>query len=431
MFEIKKHFEKIKTDFINDCTECGACVEACPYVSMGLLAGTDPVEISEKRLALLKDHEYSDTAYQYSRGCMLCGACETACPMEINPYLINIVSRLELAHWEKPISEKYAGDVANLTPLLPGSPFNIFKAFCSLQIKPHEVCWFSEIPRNPEPADVVLFLSCQVLSRSDRIFTTIDIMRSLNVEFAALGGVDFCCGFLDTLAGKVTETEKHIDKIARAMDAFQAKTFVVDCTSCCGWLRDLSQLAELPFHFQHMTQFVDDHIEALEPQSSFDATAVFHDACHFGRHQGESEPPRKILEAIPGMHLVEMEHNRENTLCCGGPASGYQPELAALVRKNRLEEARKTGAEILLTACDGCLSFFKGGAEGYPFEIETLDNFLGKALGIEHENRLAKLQSCKSIDEILELAKGCLWEDTYSETEMRKIVGSIFNLKDT
>ncbi|MFB6215962.1 MAG: heterodisulfide reductase-related iron-sulfur binding cluster, partial [Candidatus Aenigmatarchaeota archaeon] len=44
---------------------------------------------------------------------------------------------------------------------------------------------------------------------------------------------------------------------------------------------------------------------------------TWHDPCHIGRHAGIYEPPRNVLEELPGVELKEMEHNRENSLCCG------------------------------------------------------------------------------------------------------------------
>ena len=77
-FEAKRYFDRIKENFVSNCVECGDCVEACPYFSMGLLKESDPIEISEKRLALLKEHKFSEEAYTYSRACLLCKACKTS-----------------------------------------------------------------------------------------------------------------------------------------------------------------------------------------------------------------------------------------------------------------------------------------------------------------------------------------------------------------
>ena len=111
---------------------------------------------------------------------------------------------------------------------------------------------------------------------------------------------------------------------------------------------------------------------------------TYHDPCHLGRRGeiykewhgddklmrpvkykqtgklGIFEPPRDILRAIPGITLVEMERIREYSWCCGagGGVLEAEPDFAAWAAKDRLEEARDTGAEALVTACPWCERVF-------------------------------------------------------------------------
>jgi heterodisulfide reductase subunit D len=83
---------------------------------------------------------------------------------------------------------------------------------------------------------------------------------------------------------------------------------------------------------------------------------TYHDPCHLGRYCELYEVPRRILEAIPGLELVEMPRNRDKAWCCGagaGVKTNY-PDFAAWVAEQRLEEAKETGAEALVTACPFC-----------------------------------------------------------------------------
>ncbi len=59
----------------------------------------------------------------------------------------------------------------------------------------------------------------------------------------------------------------------------------------------------------------------LPEHASQPMTVTFHDSCHMGRAGGIYEPPRELLRAIPGIELVEMEHNREEAHCCGSVLS--------------------------------------------------------------------------------------------------------------
>ncbi len=78
---------------------------------------------------------------------------------------------------------------------------------------------------------------------------------------------------------------------------------------------------------------------------------TYHDPCHIGRHAGIYEPPREILRAIPGVEFVEMEHHRENGLCCGSVLSRVgRPPAADAIGALRITEAENAGAGIVLTA---------------------------------------------------------------------------------
>ncbi|PAM92976.1 hypothetical protein B4N84_20395, partial [Flavobacterium sp. IR1] len=69
----------------------------------------------------------------------------------------------------------------------------------------------------------------------------------------------------------------------------------------------------------HHTEVLADLIKEgrIKPTHEVNETVVYHDSCYLGRYNEVYEPPREILEAIPGVKLVEMERNRQNGMCCG------------------------------------------------------------------------------------------------------------------
>ena len=97
---------------------------------------------------------------------------------------------------------------------------------------------------------------------------------------------------------------------------------------------------------------------------------TFHDPCFLGRYNGMYDLPREILEAIPGLELVEMPRNRENAFCCGGGGGNLVREYPGEDRPNniRAREAGSTGAEILAVACPFCMIMLEDGVK-----MERLD----------------------------------------------------------
>ena len=89
----------------------------------------------------------------------------------------------------------------------------------------------------------------------------------------------------------------------------------------------------------HSTELLDELIQqgSIKPVNSLDLKVTYHDPCYLGRHSAIYDAPRRILEAIPGATLIEMQNNRERSFCCGGGSGGPWKER---VGKESLGEIR-------------------------------------------------------------------------------------------
>jgi Fe-S oxidoreductase len=110
---------------------------------------------------------------------------------------------------------------------------------------------------------------------------------------------------------------------------------------------------------EHYTELLDRLVARgrLRPTREVASTVTYHDPCYLGRHNGIYEAPRRVLQSIPGLTLIEMASNRENSLCCGGGGGGAWSEIPPKQRLGalRVEEALSTGAEVIATACPYCI----------------------------------------------------------------------------
>jgi Fe-S oxidoreductase len=95
----------------------------------------------------------------------------------------------------------------------------------------------------------------------------------------------------------------------------------------------------------------------IKPVGMVDITVTYHDPCYLGRHNGIYDAPRRVLNSIPKLRLVEMENNRERSLCCGGGGGGLWKEYPRDQRFGvvRVRQAIKTGADVIATACPYCI----------------------------------------------------------------------------
>jgi len=90
------------------------------------------------------------------------------------------------------------------------------------------------------------------------------------------------------------------------------------------------------------------------PAGALSGKVTYHDPCHMSRYQNVVKQPRALLKKIPGLTYVEMP---EADLCCGAAGSynimHYEQSMKVLDRK--MDNLKKTEADILATECPGCL----------------------------------------------------------------------------
>jgi Fe-S oxidoreductase len=130
------------------------------------------------------------------------------------------------------------------------------------------------------------------------------------------------------------------------------------------------------FEVYHYTQILAQHIETLKfdsPQKELRVT--YHDPCYLGRHNGEYQAPRALLQSIPGIEFVEMDRNMSDALCCGGGGGNVFTDMIGVgvdsPARVRVREALETGAEVLVVACPSCAKMFEDAVKG-----ESLDDKL-------------------------------------------------------
>jgi Fe-S oxidoreductase len=204
--------------------------------------------------------------------------------------------------------------------------------------------------------------------------------------------------------------ESNLEKWATA----GITTIVTPCATCYATFKRLYPDAAGPGadtpvpEILHSTQLADRLLKdgSLKPSTRVPLSVTYHDPCHLGR-QGEDyeawngkevkiygqavvhdpprpryigaygvyDAPRDVLRAIPGVELVEMERRREAAWCCGagGNVREAYPEFNAWTAGKRVEEAKSTGAEALVTACSGCEKNFAEAVAAGGIDLKVFD----------------------------------------------------------
>jgi hypothetical protein len=172
-----------------------------------------------------------------------------------------------------------------------------------------------------------------------------------------------------------------------------ADTVITSCPACdLMWRQVYPEWANklgIDYHIKtrHYSEILAEQIKAGQfhfPENGKPVTVTWHDSCHIGRASGVYEPPRDVIQAIPNVTLVEMDHNRERAYCCASVLTLLkEPEVAADIGKVKLDEALAVGAEKILSLCPCCQVQLRVTADkkDLPIEVQDLAHFAAASFG--------------------------------------------------
>jgi len=161
-------------------------------------------------------------------------------------------------------------------------------------------------------------------------------------------------------------------------ESFDATEAIALCPTCTVFLEEGHDVQS-----KHILQVIVDKV----PEANLGTKVTFHDSCDFSRGRRILDEPRDILKKL-GCDLTEMEHCREDSLCCGGGGGILMSDspLSDRMALNRIREAIDTGAEICVTSCPTCETVLKKAAktvaeEGKPsITVRNIEDLIWKGL---------------------------------------------------
>jgi heterodisulfide reductase subunit D len=393
-YSIKELFQ------LEACTNCCLCADVCPAVSAtkdGQLSGAYRLAELRKimrsrsglwrrffgRKTLTEEQlkQFSDTVYR----CTLCGRCQETCPSGIMLRDLWLSLRQDLVH-----SAAYPKKVDMIRENVAGS-HNVFD-----EDNEERADWVEDL-RNPpdhgyvkDRAEVVYFTGCVAayFPMAQQIPMALSaVLDAAAVDFTLLAEEEWCCGFPLLGAGLRDHLKDNIEHNIEAVKAKGARKVVFACPSCYQMWRE-----HYPHDFEiyHVTQYINQLITAGQlPLKELDLTVTYHDPCDLGRGSKEYDAPRQVVRAIPGVKLVEMAHNRENCLCCGGGGNleMIDNKLSGEIAKAKIDEAMETGAQAVVTACQQCVRTMNTYIRRNKLKFEALDivQLVQKALGFTNK----------------------------------------------
>jgi Fe-S oxidoreductase len=239
--------------------------------------------------------------------------------------------------------------------------------------------------RAKRQAEVAFYVGC-VASFYPMVYripqSMVQVMDRAGIDFATLGGEEWCCGyplFTAGMEGLVADLMTH--NVARVRE-MGAKTLVTTCPSChYTWSHLYPELDPSPLGFEvlHASQFLARLLDAEGGSQlklgGFEQVVTYHDPCDLGRKSGIFDAPRQVIEAMPGIEFREMDASRENALCCGGGGDVQivDESVTAAVADRRLGQAQRTGAKYVLSACQQCKRTLMAAARRNRVRVRVMD----------------------------------------------------------
>ncbi|MFC2022919.1 (Fe-S)-binding protein [Chloroflexota bacterium] len=338
-------------DILTLCYQCGMCTATCPW---NLVKDFTLRRFIHQAQLGLTDFEDEDVWT-----CVGCRLCVQRCPRGVVvPEIMRALRRVVMEVGAGIVPHSLRVTIKNLFAL--GNPLG----------EPPEkrADWAKDLDVNTftRGTEILYFPCCyQVYDRVNQkvAHATVNILQKANVDFGVLDSSLVCCGESIRKAG----AESLFQTLARTnIGIFKesgVKKIVVTSPHCFHTFKD--EYPELGGNFEvvHIVQYINELIKdgRLKFTRESNKKVTYHDSCCLGRYNGLYDEPRRILESIPGLELVEMRDNREVALCCGGCAGRLWQETKKGERFSdlRIDQALEVGAGVLAVSCPYCMVNFQ------------------------------------------------------------------------
>ncbi|WP_440952384.1 FAD-binding and (Fe-S)-binding domain-containing protein [Methanococcoides sp. FTZ1] len=220
------------------------------------------------------------------------------------------------------------------------------------------------------------------------------ILDKAGIELVNLGEQEnICCGLYLALGGYTDDFVRSVEKNINLINEKGIKTLLFSCPGCFAtFTEQYSAIAKMlglewDVETKHVVVLLDELIRdgRLELEKPLDRKVTYHDACHVSRWFNAYDHPRNVINAIPGVEFVEMEHNREDALCCGIVTAFNDIPTVAHCGQKRIGEAVETGADYVVTNCAGCASQLNltSNMMKAPVRQKDITDLLCDSMGIE------------------------------------------------
>ncbi len=356
---------------VDYCMECGVCTGSCP---VSRVVPTFSPRQMIKRTLMEKPEEVARSREVWA--CLTCGRCSTRCPVQID------IPEFARGHRVTARNDGHAPQVTHhgVLQTITGMQTNA-------NIKQNRTGWAEETGKFVSTGDYFYFVGCSPYFDAALKFgapsleaskSVLKLLNRMGIE-PVISNDECCCGHDALWSGDEATFKKLAARNLEVIRGSGARTVIFNCPEGYVTFKDSyrKHFGDLPFEVIHMSEFLARELPAanvsFKPVSNGSSVVTYQDPCRLGRYAGIYDAPRELLKMVPEVKFAEMERSRENALCCGTSAWIECSSCSKAMQIERLNEALRTGARTLVTACPKCQIHLACAMSGTEIDVNIVD----------------------------------------------------------
>jgi glycolate oxidase iron-sulfur subunit len=417
-------------DDIDKCVRCGTCRSICPTTRVsGRETGSARGKLTLIDAYLKGEIGMTEAYLKHLKECTLCGGCRDVCPAGVRTTDIFTAARADNVMKDglplaasfvmknlldsprlMPLALKLAGRLKGLVFKESGEETGLISRF-SLPVignnrlmPPLADTFFLDLPevvrlsgsrgeagRIGAPR-VAFFAGCGVNYLMPKVGTaSLDCMERSGAELLVPRG-QVCCGMPAYYSGDTKTARKLALQNIEVFEKHDFDLIATSCATCSHGLKNVfkklieDESPEVRARAEKFASRVRDVTELLAGELGFIEKAVegkggggggdgrivtYHDPCHLNRNQGIRREPRDLLAKSSGLTYKDM---RSPCSCCGlgGGLTYTNYEMSIEITRRKAESVRESGADVVATACPGCIVQLKDGLYRYGVDAKVV-----------------------------------------------------------
>ena len=406
---------------LDRCVHCGLCLNACPTYRELRLEMDSPRGRIFQMVQVAGGAPITESYIKHIDLCLACRGCETACPSGVQYGRLVEAARAEIESTiTRPWSERLLRELV-FRRILPSRFWLQFaggllylyqvsglqRAVRALGFLPAHLRQVEALSPQVETPFFYRFYGRVLPAEGERRYrvaflggcianlsfarlneATVRVLRKNGCE-VSIPAAQGCCGALHVHAGLREEARKLARRNIDALVDGGFDAIITNAAGCGSTLKEYDELFdndERAERFSHLVKDVTEFLGSIEltpPVKSLPFAVTYQDSCHLAHGQKVRLAPRKLLRAISGLELTEMQGS---DICCGsaGIYNVLHTGMSLALLDKKMMSVQATGATVIATANPGCLLQLQAGVRNRGSKqrvvhvVELLDEAYGR-----------------------------------------------------